>query len=105
MMIHKDKCLELGLPEPKSFHNQQTYVLLVISEGHHINTRVARYIGIHNLHSLASILKRKGYNYTHKHGVVKCPFTGSIPPYPVDILSMSPEQISIYKNTKAAKKH
>lgn len=104
-MIHKDKCFELGLPEPKSFHNQQTYVLLLISEGHHINTRAARYIGIHNLHSIASTLKRKGYDYTHKHGTVKCPFTGVVPPYAVDILSMTPEQIATYKKTKAAKKN
>lgn len=105
MMIHKDKCIELGLPEPKSYHNQQTYVLLVISQCHKLDTRKARFIGIHNLHSIASNLKSKRYKFTHEHGVVKCPFTGEVPPYPVDILSMTPEQISRYKKTKAAKKN
>ncbi|MFT6987888.1 MAG: hypothetical protein ACJAT7_003753, partial [Psychromonas sp.] len=35
---------------------------------------------------------------------VKCPFTGDFPPYPVDILSMTTEQIIQYKKTKTAKK-
>ena len=104
MMIHKDKCLELGLPEPMSFDNQQSYVLKVISIGHKLNTRTARYIGIHNLHSVAPMLHKKGYQFTLEHGRVKCPFTGITPPYPVDILSMTPEQIALYKKTKATKK-
>ena len=105
MMIHGDKCLELGLPEPRSFDNQQTYVLKVITNGFRLDTRKARYIGIHNLHSIASMLYKKGYQFTLEHGHVDCPFTGKIPPYPVDILSMTPEQIAHYKNTKTAKKY
>jgi hypothetical protein len=97
-MIHKDKCLELSLPEPASFDNQLTYVLKILSLGFKLNTRIARYIGIHNLHSVASILKKKGYTFTLVHKRVKCPFTGEVPPYPVDELSMTPEQISLLKN-------
>lgn len=103
MMIHKDKCLELGLPLPASYDNQLTYVLTVISIGHKLNTRTARFIGIHNLHSIAPILHKKGYQFTLDHGRVKCPFTGKVPPFSVDILSMTPEQIALYKMTKAAK--
>jgi hypothetical protein len=103
MMIHKDKCLELGLPEPASLDNQQTYLLKVISTGYKIDTRIARFIGIHNLHSVAPMLHKKGYQFTLEHGRVKCPFTGKVPPYPVDILSMTPEQIAHYKKTKVAK--
>jgi hypothetical protein len=103
MMIHKDKCLELGLPIPASYDNQLSYVLKVISLGHKLNTRLARFIGIHNLHSIAPILHKKGYQFTLDHGRVKCPFTGDVPSYPVDILSMTPEQIAHYKKTKAAK--
>lgn len=104
MMIHKDKCLELGLPIPASFDNQQTYVLKVIVDGYKLNTRTARFIGIHNLHSIAPILHKKGYQFTLEHGRVKCPFTDIVPPYPVDILSMTPEQITYYKEAKTAKK-
>ena len=93
-MIHKDKCLELGLPEPMSFDNQKTYVLNVISTGYKLSTRTARYIGIHNLHSIAPILCKNGYQFTLDHGRVKCPFTGKVPPFPVDILSMTPEQMA-----------
>lgn len=101
MMIHRDKCLELGLPEPKSYENQNTYVLRVISEGRKFNTRMARYCGIGNLHSIAPILFRKGYLFTLEHGRCRCPFTGEIPPQPVDILSMTKNQIAHYKKTKS----
>lgn len=104
MMIHKDKCLELGLPIPASFDNQQTYVLKVIVDGFKLNTRTARFIGIHNLHSIAPILHKKGYQFTLEHGRVMCPFTDKVPSYPVDIISMTPEQIAHYKKTKATKK-
>jgi len=100
MMIHKDKCLELGLPLPSSFDNQQTYVIKTISGGIKLNTRKARFIGIHNLHSIASSLARKGYDFTLEHGRVRCPFTNKIPIFPVDILSMSPEQIQLYQESK-----
>jgi hypothetical protein len=104
MMIHGDKCLELGLPIPTRFDNQQTYVLNVIANGFKLDTRMARFIGIHNLHSIAPMLYKKGYPFTLEHGRVKCPFTGDFPPYPVDILSMTPDQIVQYKKTKTAKK-
>jgi hypothetical protein len=105
MMIHKDKCLELGLPEPQSYDNQLTYIKRLLLLGFSFNTRMARYCGIGNLHSLVSPLKKNGYQFNLDHGRVKCPFTGIVPPHPVDILSMSPEQIAHYKKTKAAKKY
>jgi len=104
MTFHRDRCLELGLPEPTSFDNQQTYVLNVITNGFKLNTRMARFIGIHNLHSIAPMLYKKGYQFTLEHGRVKCPFTGKTPTEPVDILSMTPEQVANYKKSKAAKK-
>ncbi len=104
MMIHKDKCLELGLPEPKSFDNQLTYIKRLLLLGFDFNTRKARYCGIGNLHSLVTPLKKKGIKFNLVHGRVKCHFTNTIPPQPVDIISMTPEQIAHYKETKAAKK-
>ncbi len=104
MMIHEDKCLELGLPLPASYDNQLTYILKITSLGFKLNTRTARFIGIHNLHSIAPRLRKKGYLFTLDHGRVKCPFTGKVPPYPVDIISMTPAQIAHYKKAKTAKK-
>jgi hypothetical protein len=104
MMIHKDKCLELGLPEPKSYDNQLTYIKRLLLLGYSFNTRMARYCGIGNLHSLVEPLKKKGIEFIKVKSIVKCLFTGKIHPYPVIVLSMSPEQIALYKKTKAAKK-
>ena len=104
MTIHKDKCLELGLPEPSSFDNQLTYVIRVLEAGIKLNTRMARYIGIHNLHSIAPILKKKGYDFILEHGRVRCPFTDKVPPFPVDVLSMTAEQLAFHKEQKTAKK-
>lgn len=104
-MIYKDKCLELGLPEPASFDNQITYVTKVITSGYRLNTRIARYIGIHNLHSLIPIIAKRGLIFVLEHGRVNCPFTKEIPPYPVDIVYMTTEQLTDYQKEKAAKKN
>jgi hypothetical protein len=104
MMIHKDKCLELGLPEPKSYDNQLTYIKRLLLLGFSFNTRMARYCGIGNLHSLVAPLRRKGIHFNKAKKQVKCPFTGKTPPYPVDILSMTSEQIAHYEKTKTAQK-
>tara|TARA_B100000809_G_C14678264_1_gene365875 strand:+ start:54 stop:368 length:315 start_codon:yes stop_codon:yes gene_type:complete len=103
MMIHKDKCLELGLPDPKPYDNQLTYIKRLLLLGFSFNTRMARYCGIGNLHSLVAPLRRKGIEFTKVKNLAKCPFTDTTPPYPVDILSMTPEQIALYKKTKATK--
>jgi hypothetical protein len=102
MMIHKDKCVELGLPEPKSFETQLLYILRLIAEGFVLNTRICRFIGIHNLHSLASVLAKRGINFTLTYERVYCPFIGDIPPYPVDVIYMTNEQREHYRNEKAA---
>lgn len=101
MVIHKDKCLELGLPLPSSFDNQLTYIIKVIAEGAKLNTRIARYIGIHNLHSLIPILIKRGLVFELEHGRVYCPFTQKTPPYPVDIIYMTMEQVEAYRKEKS----
>lgn len=103
MFIHQDKCLELGLPEPESYDTQTAYVIKTILNGDKFDTRKARYIGIHNLHSIVSKLTKTGFKFTLEHGLVKCPFLKVTPPHPVDIVYMSPEQITFYKKEKAAK--
>ncbi|WP_077340028.1 hypothetical protein [Pseudocolwellia agarivorans] len=103
MNIHTDKCLELNLPEPKSYDTQRAYVIKLISSGFVFNTRMARYIGIHNLHSIVSTLAKKGYKFIVKHGLTECPFSNTTPPQLVDIVYMTAEQITFYKKEKAAK--
>lgn len=103
MMIHKDKCLELGLPAPKSYDTQGGYVTRVIAAGFNLNTRICRFVGIHNLHSIVSALYKKGVDFTLGHGRVLCPFTEETPPYPVDIIYMTTEQQSSYRKEKSAK--
>jgi hypothetical protein len=105
MMIHKDKCLELGLPEPKSYENQLTYIKRLLLMGFSFNTRMARYCGIGNLHSLVVPLKTSGLDFIKVKKLTMCPFTNETPPYPVNILSMSPEQITQYIEAKTAKKN
>jgi hypothetical protein len=100
MMIHSDKCHELSLTSPKGFDTQYSYILGCIVDGNKINTRLCRYIGIHNLHSVIPILKRKKIPFTLAHGRVRCPFTNQIPPYPVDIVYMTQEQRQQYLSDK-----
>lgn len=102
MMIYIDKCAELELPEPKSFETQLLYILRLIAEGFVLNTRICRFIGIHNLHSIVSVLAKRGENFTLMYERVYCPFIGDIPPYPVDVIYMTKEQQDQYRNEKAA---
>lgn len=103
MMIHKDKCLALDLPEPKSHETQLVYVLRVMAEGFVLNTRLCRFIGIHNLHSLVSTLAKRGVNFTLAYERVYCPFICDTPPFPVDVVYMTQDQQAKYRNEKAAK--
>jgi hypothetical protein len=102
MMIHSDKCQELSLPSPKGFDTQYSYVLSCIVAGHNINTRLCRYIGIHNLHSIIPKLKKKKIPFTLEHGRVLCLYTKQIPPHPVDIVYMTQEQLQQHLNNKKA---
>lgn len=102
-MIHADKCLELGLPEPKTFETQVSYVLRCMEAGHKLHTRIARYIGIGNLHSIIPALYRMGIEFEKYLGLARCPFTGETPPFPVDWIFMTAEQSKQYRKRKPAK--
>ena len=91
-MISKEKCAKLGLPEPKSFHSQKGFILLCLLHGYKINTRICRYIGIHNLHSILSDLKSRGVPMLITHEQVWCPEQGLKPARPVDVVMMSYSQ-------------
>jgi hypothetical protein len=90
--IHKDKCVELGLPEPKGFDTQYSYVVRGMKLGCRMDTHKSRYIGIHNLHSLVSEMRRKGIPFTLEHKKGYCYFTNEIRPHLVDHIYMTPEQ-------------
>ncbi len=102
-MIHADKCQEFRLPKPKSSETQLTYITRTIAEGFNLNTRICRYTGIHNLHSIVATMKRKPVPFTLCRGVAICPFTGEAPPYPVDQIFMTLEQKDQYRKEKTAK--
>lgn len=103
MIIHPDKCAELGLPTPKGYDTQESYITRAIASGFILNTRICRFIGIHNLHSLASIMAKKGLWFSLTHERVLCPFTGEVPPHPVDIIYMTRDQQEAHRQSKLAK--
>ena len=101
-MIHQNKCLELGLPEPHPCQKESNYVLSVIALGIKADTKMARSIGIDNLQSVASALERKGYVFTLEYEDIKCPLTGILSKRAAT-LSMTKEQQKLYKNEKSRK--
>jgi len=95
--INSANCLALGLPFPKKYEKQINYVLRLLLTGYSVNTRIARYIGIHNLHSILSKLKKRGVPFTIDHLKVYCPLVKEVISNPVDKAYMSSEQVSLYK--------
>jgi len=100
MMILKEPCKVLGLPEPKSYETQAAYVRRIMLGGFRLDTRVARSIGIGNLHSVIAQLRKKGFPLVVEHSAAYCPVTGDIPPYKVDVIHMSRLQIAEYTADK-----
>ncbi|PMP04604.1 hypothetical protein BCS95_05465 [Vibrio breoganii] len=95
-MIYKDECFELGLPEPKKGEQQVHYVKRVMLEGIKLDTRQARYIGIGNLHSIVSNLNKQYVPFSLSHQRARCPKTGEVPPYAVDVIWMTDEERELY---------
>ena len=96
-MIPRNKCLELGLPEPNDCQKESNYVLSVISQGLTIN------IGIDDLQDVVCAIKRKGYLFTVEDKEAECPSTGRLTPFPIMVLSMTDEQQALYKNEESRK--
>ena len=94
--LMRDRCEQIGLPEPHSGEEQIGYVRRLLMSGHSINTRQARFIGIHNLHSIAAELRRRLMFETEHRSVLE-PLTGVMLRQPVDVLFMTPEQILLVK--------
>ncbi|OLQ77609.1 hypothetical protein BIT28_26945 [Photobacterium proteolyticum] len=101
-MIYRDECSDLGLPEPKIGEKQIHYVIRAMLNGHRLDTRMCRYIGIGNLHSLVSALTKLKLSFSLKHETVACPKTKKVLSHPVDVIWMTPEQIEDYWSKKKA---
>jgi hypothetical protein len=100
----RDACAERGLPVPKKYQTQLSYVTYCLLEGYSINTRDARYIGIANLNSVAPKLAKKGIPFTNTKEKVWDPKENRIDPKKVIVLRMSTEQREEYwANKKPAK--
>ncbi|MCW3172820.1 hypothetical protein [Shewanella subflava] len=104
-MIYSDECLELGLPLPLTGEKQIDYVKRLLASGRSINTRIARYIGIGNLHSIVSTMQKQRFPYAIKHSAVFCPKTKRVPPQLVDVVWMNEEQLKEYWEMKGAKEN
>ncbi len=99
--MYQNHIEQLGLPAHKKGERQIDYVKRVLLNGTRLNTRICRFIGIGNLHSIISRLASKRFPHCVKHGLVTDPYTGEVPPYEVDIVWMEPEQIQAYRKQKA----
>ncbi|WP_429108595.1 hypothetical protein [Aeromonas media] len=93
-----EACEELIFPEPYAREEQIAYVRRLLLGGYTINTRQARFIGIHNLHSIAAELRRKRLPFETDHKLAMDPRTGELPPQKVDHLYMTEEQRALEEN-------
>jgi len=102
--IDRAACAKLGLPAPKRYQTQPSYVIYCLSRGHEINTRISRYIGIANLNSVRPVLTKKKIPFTKTQEAVWDPKENRIDPKKVIVLRMSTEQREEYwANKKPAK--
>ncbi len=101
-MCYAQRVKEIALPEYKG-GSQTHYLISILLKGYKINTYEARYIGIGNLHSYMSSL-RKRYKLTHssKRARVIDPLTGCLTNQTVLIVWLSDEQREAYKTRKKA---
>lgn len=104
MSLYQDHIKKLGLPEYIAGEKHINYVQRALLNGHRLDTRKCRYIGIGNLHSLVSKLARKQFPHSLKHDRVIDPHTGEIPVHLVDVIWMSMEQLETYKQENAQPK-
>lgn len=96
-----EACDQLCFLTPLPHEEQAAYVKRLLREGFTVNTRQARFIGIHNLHSIAAELRRKGFPLHTDHKPAMDPRTGELPPQRVDWLSMTTEQLEDAKENGA----
>ena len=100
--MYMNQIHQLSLPEPKQGETQTYYIKRLLLNGYRINTRQCQFIGILNLHSRVSALKKARFPLTIEHKQVVDPATGKTPPYAVDVVYMTADQIHAYKRENAS---
>lgn len=100
-MLYRKNIKQIGLPDYKGGKHCH-YLVSLLLKGYRIDTRVCRFIGIGNLHSDVSSLKKKNFPHSKKKGLVIDPVTGEIPPQEVLIVWMTLEQREQYFARKKA---
>ncbi|WP_261816195.1 hypothetical protein [Vibrio gallicus] len=102
-MLIRSECEKLGFPAPLETERQQEYLVRLMLEGIALNTRQARVIGIGNLHSLVSTIKKQGIWHSIEHKKAMCPKTRIVPPFLVVHVFMTMEQREAYIDDKIRK--
>ncbi|OBU22870.1 hypothetical protein C0Z01_13490 [Photobacterium kishitanii] len=92
--------LNLKLPTFKSSDTQNGYVRETLLLGYKINTCQCRCMGIYNLHSIISELKKQGMDITRNCKKVVDPIRGVITKHNVLEAYMTFDQRELYKNKK-----
>lgn len=102
-LLNAKNCFLLGLPEPRKQESQWEYIRQILLAGHSINTRQCRFIGIGNLHSVVSALRKWGLPLRIEHKPAIEPRSGESLPQPVDHVSTDFAELARIENasTKA----
>lgn len=102
-LLNARNCILLGLPEPRKQETQREYIKRILLTGHSINTRQCRFIGIGNLHSVVSALRKRHFPLRVEHKPAIEPRSGEILPQPVDHVSADFAELARIENasTKA----
>lgn len=90
----------LGLPLPKPREKQINYIKRVLLSGISLNTRMCRFVGIGNFHSVISEMKKQKIEFYRDKKQAYCSFREVVPPEPVLHVWMSSQQINMYWGTR-----
>lgn len=86
-LLNAKNCILLGLPEPRKQETQREYIRRILLAGYSINTRQCRFIGIGNLHSVVSALRKRRFPLRVEHKPAIEPLSGERLPQLVDHVS------------------
>ncbi|AVQ86861.1 hypothetical protein C7R88_05745 [Plesiomonas shigelloides] len=104
-LIKPDCCEKLGFPKPRPYESQLRYIRRVLISGYSLNTREAREIGIGNLHSQESNLRRKGFPLSKCCKPAPDPETKEMLSGDVVHIWVNPEDLEAWKAALAEKRN
>lgn len=97
-LLNAKNCFLLGLPEPCKQETQREYIRRILLAGHSINTRQCRFIGIGNLHSVVSALRKRRFPLRVEHKPAIEPPSGELLPQLVDHVSADFAEVARIEN-------